>query len=389
MVEVVPRAWEGTGLLGIFVRFGSYAGTHDHVMHIVDVLPRSPAAKAGLQGSNEYILGAIDALFETPEDFAGYIAYKRGSDVVFYVYNAQRDSVRQVSVSIPADGWEDGRPGIGVRVAAGHLHSLPEVATLGVNEYCGAGALGAAADGPAPVEQLRAGYTPEGDTACPATTQHASGTQPQVPLPAPSGGLELGPLPLAASSSSAESLFVGGATEQPRTSHLMQEASHAPAPTPAPAPAPAAAPAPAPVAAPAPAPAAAPAPAPVAAPAPAPVAPAHVSASSLFASPPAAEAGAAGQLPSAAAAASPTPPPGATPPSPPRAESPSETSPSADAGGAREGVNVPTRMDAAPVPANGGAGGLGWLWEGLGLTGDVDSLPQPGHKAPPSPVPAV
>ncbi len=392
------------------MRFGSYAGTHDHVLHIVEVLPRSPAASAGLVGGDEYILGAIDALFETPEDFAGYIAYKTGSEVVFYIYNATRDSVRQVPLTIPQGGWEGGRPGIGVSVAAGQLHSLPEVTTLGVNEY-----IGATASVPATAAGSSAPPSPasQGGAAGHASTATAQETPGDTQLPPkPIGGLEhtktegsdMGPPPMAAAASSAESQFVGGMPSQPfqppqpQSSPLMNEADDtpeapalvAPAPAPAPvvAPAPVAESAPAPVAESAPAPVAAAAPAPVAesapapAPAPAPMAveAKHVSAATLFSQP---QSQLAQDASSPAAVAAPsTPPRGAAPEVAPQSTGASDTPTAAEAGAP---VAAPAVAGASTSKASGG--GLGWLWEGLGLTGDPDSLPQPGHAAPPSPAP--
>ena len=168
VVEVVPRAWGGSGLLGIFIQFGSYAGTHDNVLHVVKVLPRSPAALAGLDEDGDFILGAADALFETPQDFAGYIAYKAGVEVTFYVFNAARDSVRLVKLTVPAGEWEPGRTGVGLSVATGQLHALPNRTTLGENEYV------AAAGGPPapqPVQQ-------------PAELSHPPKQPPSLPVDA-------------------------------------------------------------------------------------------------------------------------------------------------------------------------------------------------------------
>ncbi|XP_069770973.1 Golgi reassembly-stacking protein 1-like isoform X3 [Narcine bancroftii] len=64
-VEVVPsNMWGGQGLLGASVRFCSFEGAHEHVWHVLDVEPNSPAGLAGLQPHTDYIVGADQVMQE-------------------------------------------------------------------------------------------------------------------------------------------------------------------------------------------------------------------------------------------------------------------------------------------------------------------------------------
>ena len=48
-ITVIPdKDWGGSGLLGLIIRFDCYEDAEDDVMHVLEVHPGSPAAKAGL-----------------------------------------------------------------------------------------------------------------------------------------------------------------------------------------------------------------------------------------------------------------------------------------------------------------------------------------------------
>ncbi|KAL8164860.1 UNVERIFIED_CONTAM: Golgi reassembly-stacking protein 1 [Gekko kuhli] len=68
-VEVIPsNMWGGQGLLGASVRFCSFQGANEHVWHVLDVEPASPAALAGLQPHTDYIVGSDQILQEVRMD---------------------------------------------------------------------------------------------------------------------------------------------------------------------------------------------------------------------------------------------------------------------------------------------------------------------------------
>jgi hypothetical protein len=43
VVEATPRHWGGIGLLGLYVRFGSYAALHDQILHMCVALCFCPS----------------------------------------------------------------------------------------------------------------------------------------------------------------------------------------------------------------------------------------------------------------------------------------------------------------------------------------------------------
>lgn len=73
-MRLTPRRWAGNGLLGAYVRYVSYLGSHDDVLQVIDVLSHSPAALAGLVPDLDFILGADDAVFESVDEFGAFLA---------------------------------------------------------------------------------------------------------------------------------------------------------------------------------------------------------------------------------------------------------------------------------------------------------------------------
>lgn len=61
----MPKRHDGSGLLGIITEHGSYAGSVHSALHVTDVLPFSPAERAGLVPIDDYILRAAGAEFES------------------------------------------------------------------------------------------------------------------------------------------------------------------------------------------------------------------------------------------------------------------------------------------------------------------------------------
>lgn len=122
-VEVVPsNMWGGQGLLGASVRFCSYQGANENVWHVLDVEVSSPAALAGLQPYNDYIIGA-DQVLQDSEDFFSLIEAHEGKALKLMVYNTQSDSCREVVVT-PNGAW-GGEGSLGCGIGYGYLHRIP------------------------------------------------------------------------------------------------------------------------------------------------------------------------------------------------------------------------------------------------------------------------
>ncbi|XP_062423634.1 Golgi reassembly-stacking protein 1 isoform X2 [Rhea pennata] len=122
-VEVIPsNMWGGQGLLGASVRFCSFQGANEHVWHVLDVEPASPAALAGLQPYADYIVGS-DQILQESEDFFSLIESHEGKPLKLMVYNSEADSIREVVVT-PNGAW-GGEGSLGCGIGYGYLHRIP------------------------------------------------------------------------------------------------------------------------------------------------------------------------------------------------------------------------------------------------------------------------
>ncbi|XP_074938362.1 Golgi reassembly-stacking protein 1 [Phalacrocorax aristotelis] len=122
-VEVIPsNMWGGQGLLGASVRFCSFQGANEHVWHVLDIEPASPAALAGLQPYSDYIVGS-DQILQESEDFFSLIESHEGKPLKLMVYNTEADSIREVVVT-PNGAW-GGEGSLGCGIGYGYLHRIP------------------------------------------------------------------------------------------------------------------------------------------------------------------------------------------------------------------------------------------------------------------------
>ncbi|XP_075683455.1 Golgi reassembly-stacking protein 1 [Rhinoderma darwinii] len=122
-LEVTPsNMWGGQGLLGASVRFCSFQGANEHVWHVLDVEPNSPAALAGLQAHTDYIVGS-DQILQESEDFYALIESHEGKPLKLLVYNTETDSCREVYVT-PNGAW-GGEGSLGCGIGYGYLHRIP------------------------------------------------------------------------------------------------------------------------------------------------------------------------------------------------------------------------------------------------------------------------
>ncbi|KAG8443541.1 hypothetical protein GDO86_012084 [Hymenochirus boettgeri] len=122
-VEVTPsNMWGGQGLLGASVRFCSFQGANEHVWHVLDVEPNSPAALAGLQPHADYIVGS-DQILQESEDFYALVESHEGKPLKLLVYNMETDACREVYVT-PNGAW-GGEGSLGCGIGYGYLHRIP------------------------------------------------------------------------------------------------------------------------------------------------------------------------------------------------------------------------------------------------------------------------
>lgn len=122
-LEVTPsNMWGGQGLLGASVRFCSFEGANENVWHVLDVEPNSPAALAGLNAYNDFIVGA-DQVLQDSEDFFSLIEANEGKPLKLLVYNTKTDQCREVVVT-PNGAW-GGEGSLGCGIGYGYLHRIP------------------------------------------------------------------------------------------------------------------------------------------------------------------------------------------------------------------------------------------------------------------------
>ena len=119
------RTWGGQGLLGINIRFTSFEGANENVWHIMDVVPGSPAACAGLQSDVDYVIGS-DQHMTAGDDICSLVENHDGKALKLYVYSTVTDACREVTVT-PNSNW-GGEGLLGCDIGYGYLHRIPRTA---------------------------------------------------------------------------------------------------------------------------------------------------------------------------------------------------------------------------------------------------------------------
>lgn len=126
-LRLVPQRNEannGQQVVGISIRFTDFQSVEEHVWHVLDVYPRSPAVDAGLVARSDYIVGTPDLQFADAEDFFTFVEANMRQPIRLYVYSAATDSVRLVSIT-PNNQW-GGHGCLGCDVGFGYLHRIPK-----------------------------------------------------------------------------------------------------------------------------------------------------------------------------------------------------------------------------------------------------------------------
>lgn len=123
-VDIKPTTnWNGTGLLGVSIKFDSFESARKNVWHILNVEPNSPAELAGLQSNCDYVIGA-DSLLQDSEDLYALIEAHDGKPLKLFVYNLITDNVREVVIT-PNSRW-GGEGLLGCGIGYGYLHRIPD-----------------------------------------------------------------------------------------------------------------------------------------------------------------------------------------------------------------------------------------------------------------------
>nr|XP_031325866.1 Golgi reassembly-stacking protein 1 isoform X2 [Camelus dromedarius] len=161
-VEVVPsNMWGGQGLLGASVRFCSFRRASEHVWHVLDVEPSSPASLAGLRPYTDYVIGS-DQILQESEDFFSLIESHEGKPLKLMIYNSESDSCREVTVT-PNAAW-GGEGSLGCGIGYGYLHRIPTQPPSYHKKLTGAPPPGAPPPGTQPPGTQPPGTPPPGPT---------------------------------------------------------------------------------------------------------------------------------------------------------------------------------------------------------------------------------
>ncbi|CAG8496356.1 5610_t:CDS:2 [Ambispora gerdemannii] len=100
------------------------AATNEHVWHILQVAPKSPAELAGLMSFTDYIIGTPHATLHSEDDFYEIVESYIGHPIRLYVYNSDFDACREVIIT-PNNAW-GGEGVLGCGVGYGYLHRIPK-----------------------------------------------------------------------------------------------------------------------------------------------------------------------------------------------------------------------------------------------------------------------
>lgn len=125
LVKIAPSStWGGAGLLGVTIRLDNYGGADERLIRVLSVEHNSPAAIAGLVPMKDYLLGTTSTSFDSDEILAEVLMVHADRIVELYVYSAESDVVRVVTL-MPTLSW-GGRGLLGAEVGTGYLHGFPK-----------------------------------------------------------------------------------------------------------------------------------------------------------------------------------------------------------------------------------------------------------------------
>eukprot|EP01126_Amoeba_proteus_P017856 TRINITY_DN187_c0_g1_i6.p1 TRINITY_DN187_c0_g1~~TRINITY_DN187_c0_g1_i6.p1 ORF type:complete len:252 (-),score=47.43 TRINITY_DN187_c0_g1_i6:241-996(-) len=120
-------SWGGAGLAGISIRYHNIEQATEFIWRILEVYSNSPAAIAGLEAFDDYIVGSPDIIFNSHDHFFSYIRSSIDVSVSLYVYSKRTTRVRLISL-LPSKDW-GGEGILGCNVGVGYIHRIPTVET--------------------------------------------------------------------------------------------------------------------------------------------------------------------------------------------------------------------------------------------------------------------
>jgi hypothetical protein len=122
-VYVIPRSWNGQGLLGLVVKFDLIENGENQGLRVLDIQTNSPAANAGFMAFKDFIIASGDVIVRDGEDLSELVNSHVGKELSLSVYNSDTESVRELTVN-PRRGW-GGEGLLGFATGSGVLHRIP------------------------------------------------------------------------------------------------------------------------------------------------------------------------------------------------------------------------------------------------------------------------
>ena len=127
-VSLTPSrsSWTGDGLLGVTIRFDTYANCDENVCRICEIENDSPADLAGLVQETDYILGSAEKVYPDMDLLFKDLQENLNKPMELFIWNSEEDKVRIVII-MPSLDWGTNNTSsiLGATIAHGYLHGLP------------------------------------------------------------------------------------------------------------------------------------------------------------------------------------------------------------------------------------------------------------------------
>ncbi|KAL0486016.1 hypothetical protein AKO1_012215 [Acrasis kona] len=108
----------GKGLMGCGIRYETVQNAIENTWHVLSVASGSPAEKAGLQASSDFIIGCDQVIFEHSNQLQD-ILNQVDDAITLILYNLPSDTFRYAYVDL------GGTKSMGIDIANGYLHQIP------------------------------------------------------------------------------------------------------------------------------------------------------------------------------------------------------------------------------------------------------------------------
>ena len=125
------RDWgDGKSLLGLTIKYDTFdEDGEDLTLRVLEVHDGSPAADAGIEPFNDYMLGTSLITFQDMDDLNDVVLSFLDRPVEFFVYNSARDTIRRVVV-VPSHKWGAAKVFSGAKLAKDTFTAFPQMRIL-------------------------------------------------------------------------------------------------------------------------------------------------------------------------------------------------------------------------------------------------------------------